>query len=768
MADLLIDVTDLGGKSHPEDRVVLWKPALQGSAENIGRVISTASVTVKLRDGKATVSGIEPGDMMVLLQCRGIESQGPIKVVVPEGGTTITLRGLLESQFDYEPPVISAVQSAVDNVAAAERSVLGAHDRVEEWAGEVEDNAVRAVASAAAAKISETNAATHEANSLSAAERAEFAAEETIQQVEGDFATRNYVDSSKWGRPRLANTTNIDLMTFEQHRGVYPVGSRNDATLLGLPLPNEGVFTVHWLAGAGTPVTIQIWEPYTGERLVRFLPQGGSWSAWRNKSTEGSWSRGAVVAGGKTADQLQFEADEGMWRVLRAADAEAMGLPDPGAGSFEVRWIAGSNTPYAIQIWRPVSGIATWERRNNSYGWSSWRSNTGGTTGTEVDLTAESRRDMLIASRGGRIGTAGKGVVAFRFDHNVRPFQDKILPLLEARGIPASMAHYVDEMDPQPGYSGSDETGKTWADVTSQFFKGIEVWSHSWSHTDPADETALVREIVGSRTELEKKIPEAYVVGWMQPGLTGGRYGGYGDVFNAPEYHGTTRAGRLIDATYGADDRSGATHTSLGQRNFGCLWIDTASSALATNNAIDEAAAAGIGVVIALHPSMVDASNGISTATLTAILDHVVNLRDAGDIEVLSVGGLTVADPGSSWRQNLAPALSLWSGWGSGSTRAGTPSSGMLSTSFSLGNHVYMRGHLRELQVKASGNGTLQVRVKDRTGVAALDTSRDFTIDGEQTLYLPFGVARENNGLAVEITCTSGEVTITEAAIQAV
>ena len=31
--------------------------------------------------------------------------------------------------------------------------------------------------------------------SLSAAERAEFAAEETIQQVEGDFATRNYVDN---------------------------------------------------------------------------------------------------------------------------------------------------------------------------------------------------------------------------------------------------------------------------------------------------------------------------------------------------------------------------------------------------------------------------------------------------------------------------------------------------------------------------------------------------------------------------------------------
>ena len=44
------------------------------------------------------------------------------------------------------------------------------------------------------AKTSETNSKNHEANSLTYAKRAEFAAEETIQQVEGDFATRNYVD----------------------------------------------------------------------------------------------------------------------------------------------------------------------------------------------------------------------------------------------------------------------------------------------------------------------------------------------------------------------------------------------------------------------------------------------------------------------------------------------------------------------------------------------------------------------------------------------
>lgn len=650
----------------------------------------------------------------------------------------------------------------VPNVAAVEADL----QTISQWV----DNAEVAATSAAAAANTATQAiagAQGQADrAKTEADRAEAAAKETIAQVTGDFATRNYVDTAKWGRPRLPNAAKIDSYTFEQHRGAYPVWSKNDATSVGLPLPNEGVFTVHWLAGVVTPVTIQVWEPRTGERFVRFLPAGGTWSEWRSKADEGKWSRG-ILDGSTPLDEIKYEKDEGVWRVLSESTSDLLGLSETSPGKLEVQWIAGSNTPYAIQIWRPVMGIDTWERRNNAYGWSAWRSKADEGSNTEgaVELTAESRREQLIASRGGRIGTGGKGAVAFRFDHNVAPFQAKVLPLLEGRGLPASMAHFANEMTPDSSYAGSNEKGKTWADVTAQFFKGVEVWSHSYTHTDPADYDTLVKEIVQSRTDLEARIPEASVVGWMQPGLTGGKYGGYGDVFNAPEYHGTTRAGRLIASTYGADDRSGVTHTPLGQRNFGCLWIDTANSALAVNNAIDEAARTGIGVVIALHPSMVDASNGISTTTLTAILDHVAALRDAGEIEVLTVGGLTLVDPGSSWRQNLAPALAQWRGWDSGETRTGTPSSGTLSTSFSLGNHPYLAGHLREAQIKVSGTGEMKVRIKDRTGVSALDISRTFAVNSERTLHVPFGIARNNNGLSVELTCASGSVTVTAAKI---
>src|SRR5699024_11829251 len=110
MVNVSIDVTDLGGTAKPGDKVVLWKPAAAGSATHAGRVISTAPVDVFLTDGKATVSNVEPGDMRVLLQCRGIESQGPIPVTVPDGDHTVTLRSWMEAQVECSRPVWSAVQ----------------------------------------------------------------------------------------------------------------------------------------------------------------------------------------------------------------------------------------------------------------------------------------------------------------------------------------------------------------------------------------------------------------------------------------------------------------------------------------------------------------------------------------------------------------------------------------------------------------------------------------------------------------------------------
>ena len=209
MVNISIDVTDLGGEARPGDKVVFWRPRMGGSATHAGRVISTAPVTVFLTDGKATVSDVEPGEMTVLLQCRGVESQGPVTVGVPDGDHTVTLRALLESQFEYAPPIVSAVQEAASNASASEEAAIQAQIRSEAAADradakvddainngaalvrdEVKQDADRAVSARQAATQSESNAAASEGAAASSASNAAIS-ETNAKQSEtnaGDYA----------------------------------------------------------------------------------------------------------------------------------------------------------------------------------------------------------------------------------------------------------------------------------------------------------------------------------------------------------------------------------------------------------------------------------------------------------------------------------------------------------------------------------------------------------------------------------------------------
>ena len=149
MVNISINVTDLGGEAHPGDKVIFWRPRVGGSATHAGRVISTAPHTVVLEDGTATVPDVEPGEMRVLLQCRGFESQEPIPVVVPDGTGVVTLRALVESQFEYSPPIVSAVQQAADNAAASERNSKTSEIRARQHADRAESIVDDAIANGA-------------------------------------------------------------------------------------------------------------------------------------------------------------------------------------------------------------------------------------------------------------------------------------------------------------------------------------------------------------------------------------------------------------------------------------------------------------------------------------------------------------------------------------------------------------------------------------------------------------------------------------------
>ena len=131
---LVIDVTNVVGKTHPDDSVALYAPHVRGSADRAGGVVSTAARVVHLVDGQARVENVEPGPMVVEFHCANYLGGEPVEVVVPDGNGTVTLRALIESKFKYAPPVQTAVEKAADRAADSERATITAQRKAEEAA----------------------------------------------------------------------------------------------------------------------------------------------------------------------------------------------------------------------------------------------------------------------------------------------------------------------------------------------------------------------------------------------------------------------------------------------------------------------------------------------------------------------------------------------------------------------------------------------------------------------------------------------------------
>ena len=332
MVNISIDVTDLGGEARPGDKVTLWSPRVAGSASRAGGVVSTAPVTVFLTNGKATVSNVEPGDMRVLLQCRGVESQGPIDVVVPDGTGTVTLRSLIEAQFEYSPPIVSAVQQAADNAAASERAAIQAQVRSEAAAdraearvdeainnganlirAEVKQDADRAVSARQAAaqsesnaaasegaaassesnaKTSETNAKQSETNAGDYAAVATTAATEAVDAMDSvsdiigaNYATREYVDSTNWYRGVRPSSTNLDTV-LENGDHIF-ISSPTNAPAPGigtLRVVGSSSYKIQTWNRMGTNVSFSVHRRYYNkgsftpweQQTLRHIPIGAS------------------------------------------------------------------------------------------------------------------------------------------------------------------------------------------------------------------------------------------------------------------------------------------------------------------------------------------------------------------------------------------------------------------------------------------------------------------------------------------------------------
>ena len=319
MVNISIDVTDLGGEARPGDKVVFWRPRMGGSATHAGRVISTAPVTVFLTDGKATVSNVEPGEMTVLLQCRGVESQGPVTVGVPDGDHTVTLRALLESQFEYAPPIVSAVQEAADNAAASERAAIEAQVRSEAAADradakvddainnganlvrdEVKQDADRAVAARQAAVQAESNAAASENAAASSASNA-ATSETNAKQSEtnaGEFAA--VATTAATEAVDAMEEAALSAAAFKIYTGIgSPEGKV--AAPVGSVYTDSAATTgaIRWIKASGTGNTG--WRVEYGDTGWRDIS-----SSIVNRSTPAAFADGAGIQIRRVQDTVQY------------------------------------------------------------------------------------------------------------------------------------------------------------------------------------------------------------------------------------------------------------------------------------------------------------------------------------------------------------------------------------------------------------------------------------------------------------------------------
>ena len=131
---------------------------------------------------------------------------------VHESNTRQAEANAKQSELNAKQSETNAKQSESNAQSAAAQT----ESAINEARGEFQDMAVYAEDAAAQAGVSEENARAHEAKSLSAAERAELAAEETIQQVEGNFATRNYVDDSLEDVENLVSLSSQSLNSLRE------------------------------------------------------------------------------------------------------------------------------------------------------------------------------------------------------------------------------------------------------------------------------------------------------------------------------------------------------------------------------------------------------------------------------------------------------------------------------------------------------------------------------------------------------------------------
>lgn len=516
---------------------------------------------------------------------------------------------------------------------------------------------------------SASDSAAYKDISLSAADRAEFAANETIQQVEGDFATRNYVDNAAWSKSPLSSGDNINNLSS----GAYPVPSAAVATDLGLPEASLG--TLHHY----------VLDPSSLYRRQYFQadPTDGVATEYRRTYYNGNWREWSVagviphrrgkVDSSQTPDNMTGVNFQGLWNY-DSGQAIAWGLPSQAAGFIDIL-VSGPST--LQEITTLTTPIRSYHRRWYNGNWSNdWTIIGGGgeqstdvpsadeyaisTSKSAVNLLMPSVVDPTLSyvddhaalvadlkSRLGTVDTGGKAAVALVADHGTTVFKEWLWEEAKIRNIPFTMA-----LSPEIHLDGKGDSRHTAtnSDIKKWISEGLVIASHSGDHSGAAGYFDVSRQIQTSKMKLEEKL-ETRVDCWVQPGysLSTGSYDGFGTGQSAARYT-DYYAGRMLQQTYAVvtgyvgEDYvyPGGVDLPVGVRRSLTERKDNQSSVLAT---IEQAIATGGKHINFCHPYALVGSSStyVTKSEYIEYLDWLAAKRDAGDLVLLTLPQLAVA-----------------------------------------------------------------------------------------------------------------------------
>ena len=191
--------------------------------------------------------------------------------------------------------------------------------------GEIKAFATAADASASKALASERNAstsATQAADSASAAasdaNRAEQASKETIAQVQGDYATRPYVDAQVWDRGMLSSP--VDILSLKPGR--YGIFSSSVYKGMNLPGNSAGLLIVDYLDGPNGRIYGRFWWEYQDSTYGRICYSASSYNGnFRGWQPDNTWHKMPLTKADKIVD-----LPPGRYPVTSESVATSLGL----------------------------------------------------------------------------------------------------------------------------------------------------------------------------------------------------------------------------------------------------------------------------------------------------------------------------------------------------------------------------------------------------------------------------------------------------------